>query len=73
MSETIFSFLYFDSASESFNNDSRAVHEFSLIFAVGSRYYKKFTIPDMDRLKLPLQQSAINIAHANNTLLITVS
>lgn len=38
-----------------------------------SRYFKKISIPDMDRAHLPLDQSAINVAHANNTLIITVS
>lgn len=37
------------------------------------RYYKKITVPDMDRAQLPLEQSALSVAHANNTLIITVS
>ena len=37
------------------------------------RYFKRFNIPDMERAKLKLEQSAISIAHANNTLIITVS
>lgn len=37
------------------------------------RYFKKISIPDMDRAHLPLDQSAINVAHANNTLIISVS
>ena len=37
------------------------------------RYFKRFNIPDMDRAKLKLEQSAISAAHANNTLIITVS
>ena len=36
------------------------------------RYYKKFQIPDMVRLKLKLVQSSISVAHANNTLIVTV-
>ncbi|XP_011423586.3 protein DPCD [Magallana gigas] len=35
------------------------------------KYFKKISIPDMDRAHLPLDQSAINVAHANNTLIIT--
>ena len=37
------------------------------------RYYKKFTIPDLNRLNLPLEQKQIKVAHANNTLIVTVS
>ncbi|XP_064630859.1 protein DPCD-like isoform X2 [Lineus longissimus] len=35
------------------------------------KYYKKFDIPDMDRMKLALEQQNLKIAHANNTLIIT--
>ncbi|XP_022097728.1 protein DPCD-like [Acanthaster planci] len=35
------------------------------------KYYKKFSIPDMDRAGLMLDQSALTLAHANNTLIIT--
>ncbi|KAF5395327.1 hypothetical protein PHET_12389 [Paragonimus heterotremus] len=35
------------------------------------KYYKKFDIPDMKRLNLPLSQDAITLNHANNTLLIS--
>ncbi|XP_022789369.1 protein DPCD-like [Stylophora pistillata] len=35
------------------------------------KYYKKFQIPDMERAKVDLEQSAISKAHANNTLIIT--
>nr|XP_022338733.1 protein DPCD-like isoform X1 [Crassostrea virginica] len=35
------------------------------------KYYKKITVPDMDRAQLPLEQSALSVAHANNTLIIT--
>lgn len=37
------------------------------------RYYKKFSIPDMQRCCLQLEQDAVTVAHANNTLIITVS
>lgn len=42
-------------------------------FNLNCRYFKKISIPDMDRAHLPLEQSALNVAHANNTLIITVS
>ena len=37
------------------------------------RYYKKFEIPDMGRVNVKLSQSNVQVAHANNTLIITVS
>ena len=44
-----------------------------LKFTFNFRYYKKFKIPDMERCSLPLEQSSITIAHANNTLIVSVS
>ncbi|GAA53976.1 protein DPCD, partial [Clonorchis sinensis] len=38
-----------------------------------SRYYKRFDVPDMQRMNLPLKQDALSLSHANNTLLISVS
>ncbi|KAL3067326.1 protein DPCD [Trematomus bernacchii] len=35
------------------------------------KYYKKFNIPDLDRNELPLDNSALNFSHANNTLIIS--
>ncbi|XP_068111763.1 protein DPCD isoform X2 [Hyperolius riggenbachi] len=35
------------------------------------KYYKKFTIPDLDRCQLELDDNALSFAHANNTLIIT--
>ncbi|KAK7482052.1 hypothetical protein BaRGS_00026744 [Batillaria attramentaria] len=35
------------------------------------KYYKRFNIPDMDRLHLGLKQDQISIAHANNTLIVS--
>lgn len=37
------------------------------------RYYKKFNIPDMDRIGLGLSTKNLSYSHANNTLIITVS
>ncbi|XP_041370084.1 protein DPCD-like isoform X2 [Gigantopelta aegis] len=37
------------------------------------KYYKKFSIPDMDRAQLPISQKWVQYAHANNTLIISVS
>lgn len=37
------------------------------------RYYKKFSVVDLDRCQLPLDSSALSFTHANNTLIISVS
>ena len=36
------------------------------------RYYKKFSIPDLERYQLPLDESLLSFAHANSTLIISV-
>lgn len=36
------------------------------------RYYKKFSVPVLTRLKLPLDEKSISFEHANNTLVINV-
>ncbi|XP_030848842.1 protein DPCD-like isoform X1 [Strongylocentrotus purpuratus] len=41
-----------------------------IIRTSNKKYYKKFSIPDMDRAGLPLQQSDFSMAHSNNTLII---
>ena len=43
------------------------------MFGFVFRYYKKFKIPDMERCNIPLEQSCLTIAHANNTLIVSVS
>ncbi|XP_029510751.1 protein DPCD-like [Oncorhynchus nerka] len=35
------------------------------------KYYKKFNVPDLDRSQLPLDSSALNFTHANNTLIVS--
>ncbi|XP_073699054.1 protein DPCD [Garra rufa] len=35
------------------------------------KYYKKFSIPDLDRCQLPLESAALSFTHANNTLIIS--
>lgn len=37
------------------------------------RYYKKFSVVDLDRCLLPLDDSALSFSHANNTLIVRVS
>ncbi|KAM9313949.1 protein DPCD [Pholidichthys leucotaenia] len=42
-----------------------------IIKTSNKKYYKKFSIPDLDRSKLPLDSSALSFTHTNNTLIIT--
>ncbi|XP_040217865.1 protein DPCD [Rana temporaria] len=42
-----------------------------IVRTTNKKYYKKFTIPDLDRCHLELNESALSFAHANNTLIIT--
>ncbi|XP_031552858.1 protein DPCD-like [Actinia tenebrosa] len=42
-----------------------------VVRTTNKKYYKKFSIPDMERAKLPLEQKSLSFAHANNTLIIT--
>ncbi|KAL4639971.1 protein DPCD isoform X1 [Arapaima gigas] len=42
-----------------------------IIRTTNKKYYKKFSIPDMDRCHLPLECSALTFTHANNTLIIS--
>uniref|UniRef100_A0A8D3EFL5 Protein DPCD n=1 Tax=Scophthalmus maximus TaxID=52904 RepID=A0A8D3EFL5_SCOMX len=37
------------------------------------KYYKKFSIPDLERSQLPFDCSALSFTHANNTLIVSVS
>lgn len=37
------------------------------------RYYKKFNIPDMERIGLGLNSKNLSYSHVNNTLIISVS
>ncbi|KAM6443188.1 protein DPCD isoform 3-T3 [Liasis olivaceus] len=42
-----------------------------VVHTTNKKYYKKFTIPDLDRFQLPLDSTALSFTHANNTLIIT--
>ncbi|XP_053928280.1 protein DPCD isoform X4 [Cuculus canorus] len=42
-----------------------------VIRTTNKKYYKKFSIPDLDRYQLPLDTAALSFTHANNTLIIT--
>ncbi|XP_056136003.1 protein DPCD isoform X2 [Lampris incognitus] len=35
------------------------------------KYYKKFSVPDLDRIQLPLDCSALSFTYANDTLIIS--
>ncbi|XP_059586333.1 protein DPCD [Alligator mississippiensis] len=42
-----------------------------VVRTANKKYYKKFSIPDLDRYQLPLDAAALSFTHANNTLIIT--
>ncbi|KAM9770357.1 protein DPCD isoform 1-T1 [Menidia menidia] len=42
-----------------------------IIKTSNKKYYKKFSIPDLDRSELPLDSSALSFTHANNTLIVS--
>ncbi|XP_026216503.1 protein DPCD [Anabas testudineus] len=42
-----------------------------IIKTSNKKYYKKFSIPDMDRYQLPLDSSALSFTHTNNTLIVS--
>ncbi|KAM4704433.1 LOW QUALITY PROTEIN: protein DPCD [Rhinophrynus dorsalis] len=42
-----------------------------IIRTTNKKYYKKFSIPDLDRCQLDLNENSISFAHANNTLIVT--
>ncbi|XP_075697149.1 protein DPCD isoform X3 [Rhinoderma darwinii] len=42
-----------------------------VVRTTNKKYYKKFSVPDLDRCQIDLDESALSFAHANNTLIIT--
>uniref|UniRef100_UPI00358DFCE2 protein DPCD isoform X2 n=1 Tax=Myxine glutinosa TaxID=7769 RepID=UPI00358DFCE2 len=42
-----------------------------IIKTTNKKYYKTLMVPDMERYGLPLESSALNFTHKNNTLVIT--
>ncbi|XP_016851118.1 protein DPCD isoform X2 [Anolis carolinensis] len=42
-----------------------------VVRTTNKKYYKRFSIPDLDRFQLPLDSTALSFTHANNTLIIT--
>ncbi|ELV11633.1 Protein DPCD [Tupaia chinensis] len=42
-----------------------------IVRTTNKKYYKKFSIPDLDRHRLPLDDSSLSFAHANCTLIIS--
>uniref|UniRef100_UPI0037E9B66B protein DPCD n=1 Tax=Semicossyphus pulcher TaxID=241346 RepID=UPI0037E9B66B len=42
-----------------------------IIKTSNKKYYKKFSVTDLDRNKLPLESSALSFTHANNTLIVS--
>ncbi|KAL7404768.1 hypothetical protein ABVT39_018751 [Epinephelus coioides] len=42
-----------------------------IIKTSNKKYYKKFSVADLDRSQLPLDNSALSFTHANNTLIVS--
>ncbi|XP_040848206.1 protein DPCD isoform X1 [Ochotona curzoniae] len=42
-----------------------------IVRTTNKKYYKKFSIPDLDRHQLPLDEASLSVAHANCTLIIS--
>ncbi|XP_015311330.2 protein DPCD isoform X2 [Macaca fascicularis] len=42
-----------------------------IVKTTNKKYYKKFSIPDLDRHQLPLDDALLSFAHANCTLIIS--
>ncbi|KAB0382313.1 hypothetical protein FD755_004230 [Muntiacus reevesi] len=42
-----------------------------VVRTTNKKYYKKFSIPDLERYQLPLDESSLSFAHANSTLIIS--
>ncbi|XP_035035761.1 protein DPCD [Hippoglossus stenolepis] len=42
-----------------------------IIKTSNKKYYKKFSVPDMERSELPFDCSALSFTHANNTLIVS--
>ncbi|XP_058497307.1 protein DPCD [Solea solea] len=42
-----------------------------IIKTTNKKYYKKFSIPDLERSQLPYDGSALGFTHANNTLIVS--
>ncbi|XP_044293063.1 protein DPCD [Varanus komodoensis] len=42
-----------------------------VVRTTNKKYYKKFSIPDLDRFQLSMESTSLSFTHANNTLIIT--
>ncbi|XP_062420334.1 protein DPCD isoform X2 [Pungitius pungitius] len=42
-----------------------------IIKTLNKKYYKKFSITDLDRIQLPLDNTALSFTHTNNTLIVS--
>ncbi|XP_077461933.1 protein DPCD isoform X1 [Stigmatopora argus] len=54
-----------------FNVSVQPPERLIVIKTSNKKYYKKFGIPDLDRMQLPLDNSALSFTHANNTLIVS--
>ncbi|KTF92549.1 hypothetical protein cypCar_00034111 [Cyprinus carpio] len=56
---------------EVYSVSAEPVERCCVIRTSNKKYYKKFSIPDLDRCQLPLESAALSFTHANNTLIIS--
>ncbi|XP_026865426.2 protein DPCD isoform X2 [Electrophorus electricus] len=56
---------------DTYNVSVETAERCCIIRTTNKKYYKKFSIPDLDRCQLPLESSALSYTHANNTLIIS--
>jgi len=53
------------------NYDVKVEEKNVVIRTKNKKYFKKISIPDLDRFSLPYLQSSVSFAHANNTLILS--
>ncbi|XP_043105900.1 protein DPCD [Puntigrus tetrazona] len=56
---------------EVYSVSAESMERCCVIRTSNKKYYKKFSIPDLDRCQLPLESAALSFTHANNTLIIS--
>ncbi|KAE8300909.1 Protein DPCD [Larimichthys crocea] len=51
--------------------DTKTSFQCIIIKTSNKKYYKKFSVVDLDRSQLPLDSSALSFTHTNNTLIVS--
>jgi len=53
------------------NYDVKVEERHVVIRTINKKYFKKLSIPDLDRFSLPYLPQSVSFAHANNTLIVS--